>query len=573
MNLTLARGRTARRLFILTLLMTAFLHLFLVADRRMPLGHRTRTLYEQQLATAGGGVRSGAWFDQATLLQNAILPFASAFRGVPFLPLFYLGIFLEEAILLVGIWLLGAKLFRSIYSRFLVSVATLGSSLWIDHAALNLLAFSTLPLLLYLLHEFLESNSRKALLTAGLLMILQTPGRPPALALLVPAAAALYWVGRTWLFGYPLRDRLRQSPWGKREWAWTGAFVLVWAAVWACSVPGTGALVDASTVRLWSPRVLLSGAGLRNPLAYADLVLGLTPDLDSTVFCGYFTLAFAVTALAGLGLRTLLRLLALLTVSLALMGLLPPLSASLLPIPFPADPPTQGVPLLRLFIMVLAGFGCDRLFQQDARGAGVHRSVALGLLGLSAGMACVFVLNPNDDSLIDRTAQALTLGAPRASVSPFIAQIPLVPDLYATAALMSGLAGGTLLLRGSGLRQAPFALALLLFLHPLDVFGWKFRMTWLKSSSLSASQWSDQRLGSTASPDAGRSVLTPPPVAFLHEPYGAPQPPFSERSAGEESRFLPLLRAGRTWGLGALSILGVLWLLRILWLLASGRRE
>jgi hypothetical protein len=65
-----------------------------------------------------------------------------------------------------------------------------------------------------------------------------------------------------------------------------------------------------------------------------------------------------------------------------------------------------------------------------------------------------------------------------------VQRVGLASDLPGISALMAALASGTLFLWNSGPRAAPLAMGLALFVHSLDVFGWKFRMTWLNTAPL-----------------------------------------------------------------------------------------
>ncbi|HLF95263.1 MAG TPA: hypothetical protein VJB14_17485 [Planctomycetota bacterium] len=512
----MSEARRSRTLFWIVLGLTLFQYVFLIADRRLPLGHETGTLYGIRYYFMTCAAQSGtpplwmpfatqgtpsnwAWFEQGGLFQNAVLLAAPLFRGRSFLPLFHLGMLVEELLFLVGVWLLASRHFRSPYTVFFVAVAGLGSCLWIDHAAQNLGAIAALPLLLHLLHEFLEKKSRRCLFLAGSLAILQALGKPPALALFIPAAAALYGIGYAVLFKFPLRDRLREVSWGRRDLSVGAALLGIALMVGVGAFAGTGELVYAPGAR-WTIRGLLDGAGLGNPLQYLDLGMGLAPSLDATVYCGYFTLAFALLALAGAGLRRSVRLLGFLAGSLIALSLLTLLLAVLLPIPFPSRPPVPGVPLVRLFVIFLAGFGVQGMVERRqetsprTRSAGVLLTAgAAGLFGLSA-IAVLFSSSAGSPALAEQTRRLMTLGGPPESVSPLPLKLALFSDLTGMSALMAGLAGGILLLWSSGFRRAPLALGLALLVHPLDVFSWKFRMTWLKTCSLSPPRAEAQRL-------------------------------------------------------------------------------
>ncbi len=512
----MSEARRSRTLFWVVLGLTAFQYVFLIADRRLPLGHETGTLYGVRFYFMTCAAQSGtvplwmpfatqgtpsnwAWFEQGGLFQNALLLAAPLFRGRSFLPLFHLGMFVEELLFLVGVWLLASRHFRSPYTVFFVAVAALGSCLWIDHAAQNLGAIAALPLLLHLLHEFLEKKSRRCLFLIGSLAILQALGKPPALALFIPAAAALYWVGYAVLFKFPLRDRLREISWRRKDLGVGAALLGIALMVGVGAFAGTGELVYAPGPRA-TFRGLLDGAGLGNPLQYLDLGMGLAPSLDATVYCGYFTLAFALLALADAGLRRSVQLLGFLAGSLLALSLLTLLLGVLLPIPFPSRPPVPGVPLVRLFVIFLAGFGFQGMVERRKEESPRTRSAGLllltgaaGLFGLSA-VAVLFSSSAGSPVLAEETSRMLTLGAVPDTVSPLPRNLALFSDLTGMSALMAGLAGGILMLWGSGFRRVPMALGLVLLVHPLDAFSWKFRMAWLKTCALTDPRAAAQRL-------------------------------------------------------------------------------
>lgn len=534
-------ARRARVLFFVVLALTAFQYVFLIADRRLPLGHETGSLYRLQHSFASGAAQSGsiplwmpyvnggtasgwAWFEQGTLFQKLVLLAAPAFAGRSFIPLFHLGMFLEELLLLAGVWLLAGKFVRTAAARFIVAVAALGSSLWIDHAAVNLLAFSSLPLVLYLLHEAFETKSRATLFLAALLMVLQTMGRPPAFAFLLPGAIALYGVGAAVLFGVPVWERLREFPWGPKDAA---AYLLLLLVVLAMVVGAYGETDGGG-----APMSLLAASGLRNPLEYLDGLLGLSPSLDATVFCGYFTLAFALLAMIHAGAKASARFAAFLLASLLTLGLLTVLSAALLPIPSPSRPPAPGMPLVRLVLIFLAGVGFERL-RERAVAAG---RVAGGLLLAAAALCGLTLAATMSVDVAGPVSRILTLRLPEAAVSPFVSQSVLFQELAGMSALMAGLAGGALLLWSSGGRRAPFAIALVLLLHPLDVFSWKFRTTWMKTAALSAEQarsqtldplpWQPKRSLDRSASERSKKLgpLNPAPPALIRSAYGAESP-------------------------------------------------
>ncbi len=511
-----ARRRRARRLFLVVLGLLLFESLFLVADRRLPLGHETLTRYGLQYTFMNGAAQDGtiplwlpyatqgtpsawAWFEQGTFLQQALLPAAPLFRGAGFLPLFHLGMLLEELLLLVGVWLLASKHFRSETVVFFVSVAAVASGLWMDHAALNLILCSALPLALYLLHDVMEGGSFPKKVLLGGLLAVQALGKPPLFALLIPTATLLYAVGLAWLTRSPLPRDAKEHPRAGRDWlpvAASAAFLLV---LLGCGgFAGTGSLVHRQAEGRWSAGALLAGAGFDNPAQYLDFALGISPNLDATCFSGTLTLGFALLALFQQGPRSSLRLLAFLAGALLLLSASTLATAALLPIPFPARVPAEGAPILRLFLVFLAGYGFQGMLEDrsaSAPAAGRTAGLLLCLALFQAGLLGLSLINP---APLEAVGRLLTFHCPPQVALPIGLGSKVFLEQAGMASLMAGLAAVLLLLWSSGSRSVPLALGLTLLVHPLDAFGWRFRMDWLKSARLGPAGVDAQRLSGLA---------------------------------------------------------------------------
>jgi len=95
------------------------------------------------------------------------------------------------------------------------------------------------------------------------------------------------------------------------------------------------------------------------------------------------------------------------------------------------------------------------------------------------------------------------------------------------------LGGGLLLLLGGRSRNAPLALTLILIVHPLDAFSWKFRMGWLETFSASPAQRDLQRIA--PAPPATRrsaSIAASPRYGQFHRSSGEiPAPLFAPRTS------------------------------------------
>lgn len=502
-----APRRAPRRLFAVLLTLSVLPALVLIADRRLPRGHQARIDYELQYAllcsagtpgsvplwlpyTAHGIDSSRALSGVSGLLPSVLLLTGPLLRGWNYLPLHHLGLLLEEILLLTGCWLLARRLFASPAAAFVVGVSAAGSAFALDHAGLNIHAVFALPLQIHLIHRWIDRGSRRDLLLAGNLAAIQALGSPPGLGLVSPTVLALYVAGRRWI--------LREPAAGGRA-----PGVPVIAGIVAGWIP---ALLTSFLGRHPSPPAPSFGdvfvvAGLANPLHFAELAVGVSPSLDWTLFCGAFTLGLALVAILTSSRDAVARLVVFVPAGLLLLGGIIVLAQACLP-PLRSDRPLPvGIPLLRLLVIFLAGAGVDRcVAARPERALRIAGGILAGVAALLAALASGYALQlPR----IEDVFGLLVLGEPAASTASAFFEYGSLPErvgfgsspnLLGASALSAALAGGVLLLWGSRPRTAPLALGLALLLHPLDLMGWKFRMSWMETFAANPVQQDLQRI-------------------------------------------------------------------------------
>lgn len=537
---------TARRLFILLALMTASLHVVLLVDHRLPRRHRTRQHYELQYSLLSGCAQPGAvplWlpyaaqgvvsnpalFSTSGLVSSPLMLAGRSLDGADQLLLFHLGVFMEELVLLLGCWLLALRLFGSPIAAFFTGVAALGSAFWLDEMELNVHSIFALPLLLELLHRWLSDGSRSSLLLAANLALVQSLGAPPGAGLVAPIAAILVLAARSRIF--------KDLPLRKPDWKSVLAGIAAGVPVLVTAFGGTHDLARLGDARplAWSDALVYSG--LSNPLRALDFATGLTPSLDWSVYCGALTLGFAIVALLRPG---GLRLAAAAVGGLLLFGGLLFLIFCWVPALRPARPLPYGIPIARLFVVFLAGSGVRQAL--EARDPRPLRSAARLLIAGSLGaviLSATAALNPD---AVRNLMEALVAGEPSSSASsaalqpwvfPAGLRASLVPDCLGASALLLALSGGLLFLLGGRTRNLPIAWILILVLHPLDAFGWKFRLSWLESFPANPVQQQFQHLERT--PFVARrikSIAESPRYLRFHEsiPY-AQNPEYAPRNS------------------------------------------
>lgn len=476
-------------LWIVLLLLQVSLYVFLIADRRLERGHATREAFESQRAVLLGA--SGpASADQGGLFHVAVrLPVVPR-AGANALVLFHLGLFFDELIFLLGVWLLARRLYSDPRTAFFVSAAAIGSCLWVSNAGMNFRLFFALPLAVHLGLQFLRQGSPVVLFAVLNLAALQALGHPPGLALLTPLAALFLIAGLARL----------PDP-AAIAWRWnarlTGAAIaglLLWipGVVYAL---GTGA-ASSGGGRSWGATAL-AATGLDAPANLLDVFLGLGPNLDYTLFCGFLTLAFAILGLAQLGPKEAAKRVGAAAAGMLILGLLAA------PALHGARPSAVTAPLFRLCVAFAAGLGFDAALQ--GRLPRSTRAVAGALLVLAVALLALATRLSLEPRVAERAA---ALFAPRepGSLSP-VFDTARVSELLDTSALWAGVAAGLLFLLQSRGRAVPLALALILFLHPLEMFSWKFRMTWLHTAALDSAAAQQHRLPDREGPRGGSAPV------------------------------------------------------------------
>ncbi len=468
-------GRAYRHLWIVLLLLQASVFLFVIGDRRTLTGGPTRDCFLLQQAALTGapaaGVDRTSYLAQDGLLQQALLLAPGAAAGMEARTWFYLGLLVDELLLLVGIWLLARSLFADVRTTFLVAVATIGSSLWVDQVWSNFRSFHALPLLLWLARTYRGTGSPFLLAAALNLAGLQAMGKPPGQALLAPLAALLAMrLFREFL--EPVNvivDHRRRGALAAGVASWIPAVFLAM---------GSSGPTPPPRPFLQS---LLDFSSLNNPGTFLDVALGLAPAPDFTLYCGFFTLGFAILAVARSTPRVSLRVAGAIAVLVLVLGLASATVDRLLP-SIHSTRGAAGAPLLRLILILLAGLGFEQALRRPAVPGRAVPCVAWGLVLFGATLILASILLRYAD-FQEGAARLFVPRAPEGTLSPHFRNRPLVRELLDTAALWAMIAGGVMLLARPGARTAPLAIALILFLHPFDVFGWKFRMTWLRTKS------------------------------------------------------------------------------------------
>jgi hypothetical protein len=438
-------------------------------------------------------VQGGIFANSVALLAGPI----GMLKGLNYLPFFYAGIFFDGLILLVGTWLLAHRLFRSTPTSFFVCLIVVGPCIWMDQPWYNFHFFYALPLVLALVHRFLDRGSWLSLSLAMNLFALQTLGNLPYLIPVSSLVIALYF-GLFTLFDWqPQLTAVRRLRFGLPAALTLLVGLGSLAAAFLILRLGTSEIANYNTGRGLDARVsldtFLTYGGEITRRKWAEPFLGVSPSLDNTLYMGLLSLP-----LMGAGcifsLRRRYAHVHLLCGVLLLLGLGG----------FVATQAYRWWPFMkyyrhigltgsvtRLFLCFLAGAGFEAVFLGRQTKPHLRVATALlatGLLVLSAGLFYLVA----EPAVAQRILKAMHT---HAATSLYVASPPTFHVIFETSllrsrlaasgciALLGGvlLAGRALLLR-DGVRKILIAVALALV--ALDVYAYKCGEARLRTISL-----------------------------------------------------------------------------------------
>lgn len=508
---------TERKLFVLLLLLQAAFYAYLIGDRRMVRPMDTWACYALQHFVASHASSEGGnplwipylsqgmasnWYLclQGGMFQNAACLAGPLLAGANFIPLFHVGLFFDELLLVTGMWLLMGRFSLSPAARFFAGVATVGSSMWADQLFFTLRSVAAFPMILYLLESTLTSGSRAKLAAAVNLLALQLLGSVPYAVVFSAVLAAFYLGLRVWIGP---RDLAPAAAWKPRagDCLWLPLSLVGLACVAVSLFHGLGSIVTLIPGReadnTANPDAFLAWGGSVNPLRYARSLLALSPSMEPGLFCGYATLACAALAHLHSRLRRVATLYAcLLFCVLFTMGSLALIAALLY----------QSVPgmnyyryvghaatFVKLFLILLSAFGAEVLIRSCRARAGSLRlpgallAVIAGLLwAVAAAGAAGSDLLPGINALLQGTSRGLTY--------PELVRPGALGRLVLWDALGATVCSLVVLLLGASRAPSRALVATLLVVHALDVYGWRFRHFDHRTDSLDDAAFALHRL-------------------------------------------------------------------------------
>ena len=366
-----------------------------IAGRRLPAGHDGFQYFTLQYYFLDNAIQTHdvaqwvpylthgtvatLWYTiQASFLQSVLLQVAPIVRGVDLLTIFHLNILVDQLILLAGTWLVGRRFFRTPALVF-VTATVVGSAVWLDQPYWNVRLYYALPLVIEMGHRFLERGAWRWAAAGANLLALQTIGNLPYVIPVQSFAVFAYFAAYVAVNGRETWPRLRAIRWG---WPAIGALAvaaLSFGAAYGVLGIGTGSLVSYNAGRRLDGTTDLAGfltyGGATDLGKWADVVLGLSPWLDLTLYAGIFFAPMVVAGLLGVDRRRLHFVV--LGAVLLLFTLGTPVSAALY-WTWPGMRYFRHIglvsPLVKVIAAFVAGIGFEYLF--DTAGARRRRILA-----------------------------------------------------------------------------------------------------------------------------------------------------------------------------------------------------
>lgn len=291
---------------------------FLIFTHRMPVTHDTFQYFAFQYVFLNNAVCSGEiplwlpsmtygsvstwWFAiQASPLQQIFLQLGPLLRGFDFLSLFHLSILMDSILLATGVWLLARRLFSQWHTTVFITWAVLGSSIWSSQVWFNFHFAYSLPLVIYLLHIFFDTGRWRYALGAGNLLAYQMLGNLPYYLPVISLNLFLYFLLYFLTKGGEFRRSLALIRLDKRAWVALLGMGLSFVLLHLLLRTDVGQLQSYVLGRKPNHKVPLAdflAYGNNQELGkWAEVVLGISPALDFTLYFGLLGLVLAGVSL------------------------------------------------------------------------------------------------------------------------------------------------------------------------------------------------------------------------------------------------------------------------------------
>ncbi len=341
------------------------------------------------------GMIANWWYaSQAGLLQNVLVCVGPLLKSFDFLGIFYGGLFIDELLLLVGVWLLARRFFESSLTVFFVAAAVMGSCIWMTQPFFNFHFYYALPLILYFLHRFLDTLRGRYLFLSGNLLVMQNLGGPVYLITITTLVVFLYvlfYAIFNWKF---FCAQIRSLKVSAAFIVCLGAGIFSLMLLYLLLSVGTHEIVSYDFGRDIKGRTTLPeflsygrnlGAG-----KWLEAFTGVSPAMDYTLYFGFLSAVFLILGLRFLLTRRYIHVTCL-VVTLILFSAGSFVSVAAYHV-WPMMKFYRHLalisPIIKLFLCFLAGVGFESFYDRLR-----HQKIFTGAeIGASAALMLAFML-------------------------------------------------------------------------------------------------------------------------------------------------------------------------------------
>lgn len=417
-------GRIESLLFLFLILIEIMFSIFLVFEKRILAGHDGFHLLTIQYCFLNNVVNYGEtirWLPyvmhgtavsiislMAEGFLHYILLFSGAlFKSVNFIPIFYGYFFIDELLLLVGVWLLGRRFFHSVYSVCFVSISVMGSCIWMMQPWYNFHSYYAIPLIILLVHCFIDSGKWRFAFLAGNLLLAQSFGNLPHF-LSVTSLVVFSYFSFYFLFNFSYTIKKIKSVKIGAPFFLTTALLMLSFILLYVFIKYETAQIASYSFRSQDGSVTLNDfltyGGPFSWQIWSELFLGISPCVDYTLYVGVLCIPFIIFGVV-FNFKKANGHFYLIVVVLLLFSMGTFVSTFFYycwPMMKYYRHLVSVSPIIKIFLCFLAGFGADVLFinQSDSKHICVKKFLFITISACIFAVSVVFILISKQDGLL-----------------------------------------------------------------------------------------------------------------------------------------------------------------------------
>lgn len=365
---------------------------------------------------------------QASFMQNIWLLLPDLSKHIPFITIFHLNILFDKIVLLAGVWLWGKHLNISKLGLFFSSLTLSLSNIWMLQISFNFHFYYCLPLLFYFIHQFHTNGKWHYIYLVFILTVMQIFGagayQMPVVGACVSTYAILLFFTQ-WKQSKSVISNLRFNL--------IDSFGLILTVGMATAMYlslkiGTNQIFNFTAGRNADMSLKLNDfltyAGNTDLHKWLELILGISPAYDFTLYIGIICLPMILIALLNFKDRKSLplKLTAIIFILFGMGTIISQLYYYSFPLMKFYRHLSLTSPIIKLFLCILAGLGLDQIIV-EVKKINIRKPFSLWILLSCMLLLTFFIIKifmnpPQTHQLIERMIDPA--GLPRFSTDSLI---------------------------------------------------------------------------------------------------------------------------------------------------------